>query len=126
MSIYANGSRGAVLRAAFLPYYPFCWIAFLEDFMVHGGCGDEYLHKEATGESVEDILSSAFVFSETEHCELWTAVGFGRMLESREDMLQFENMLRAEMSPGATDPPSDTREVVPLGLSSRKIHLPKK
>lgn len=94
--------------------------------MVHGGCGDEYLHKEATGESVEDILSSAFAFSETEHCDLWAAVGFGRMLESREDMLQFENMLRAEMSPGATDPSSDTREVVPLGLSSRKIHLPKK
>ena len=94
--------------------------------MVHGGCEDEYLSKKATDESVEDILSSAFVFSETEHCGLWSAVAFERMLESREDMLRFENMLRAEMSPGATDPPSDTREVVPFSLPSRKIHLPKK
>lgn len=125
MSIYANGSRGAVVRAALLPHYPFCWIVFLEDFMAHGKDTD-YLHKSAGGESVEGVIGGAFLFSDTEHCYLWKDIVFEKALASREIMLRLEHNLREEMSVGAINPPLSKKEVTPLGLVSRKIYLPKK
>lgn len=125
-SIYANGSRGAVVRAAFLPYYPFCWIAFLEDFLDREGDGLDWLREEAEGVSAEDVISSSFVFSDTGHCDLWVSIAFENGLESQESMLRFENTLRAGISFGAINPPPSEKKSTPLGLVSRKIHLPRK
>lgn len=124
---YPDGTNGAVLRAAFLPDYPFLWIMFLEDLSRHGEDGMRYLDKKAyENESPGACLQGAFYFRRSSRENMWRGIAFSPVWPDTL-LAEFEREVRDEFLAGRKkEEPIIENEVQRTGLVSRKIHLPKK
>jgi len=125
---YLDGTKGALLRAAFLPDYPFLWIVFLEDLSRHGEDGMRYLDKKAyENEAPGACLQGAFYFRRSSRENIWREIAFEGAWPSA-TLAVFEKEIRDEFLVGRKkeEEPSVRNEVRRTGLVLRKIHLPKK
>lgn len=127
---YPDGTKGALLRAAFLPEFPFLWIMFLEDLSRHGEDGMRYLDKKAyENESPGACLQGAFYFRRSSRENMWCEIAFENTWSSDPFFAVFEKEIRDEFLAGRKkeeEEPSVKNGVHRTGLVSRKIHLPKK
>lgn len=123
---YPDGTNGAVLRAAFLPDYPFLWIMFLEDLSRHGDDGMLFLDKDSYEEAPGACLLKAFYFRRSNREDMWRGIAFSPVWPDTL-LAEFEREVRDEFLAGRKkEEPIIENEVQRTGLVSRKIHLPKK
>lgn len=124
---YPYGTKGALLRAAFLPDYPFLWIMFLEDLSRHGNNDMGYLDRKAyENEEPGACIQEAFYFRRSNREDMWRDIAFSPVWPDTL-LAEFEREVRDEFLAGRKkEEPIIENEVQRTGLVSRKIHLPKK